>query len=395
MADYQIVAGDDGSVILVDSSQGQSVVRLPAPASAFKVTIKDIGGMASVYKINVLRNAGEMIDNALSDSIIDENNADVTFVSDGTNWTRMDGLHRNQIATTGRGVMAGGETSTLGAGSTTIDYVSIATASTSSAFGTLTSGRSRGASNSSSVRAVFSGGQSSATASSASDYVTMSTLGNGVSFGNMTSARFNIGAVSTQSRAILAGGENSGGTSLSTIEYFSVQVSALALSFGTLAVVRDNLSGGCGIASPVRGVFPGGFNGSSDVQSIEYITIASLGNGTNFGNLSTNKRNCGQASNSVRGLVSGGTAGATLIEYVTIATASNAANFGNLDTSRDSEAGLSSLLRASFVGGNTNSTVIQSVLISTLSNSASFGALATGRSFMHASSSCHGGLSGF
>ena len=41
----------------------------------------------------------------------------------------------------------------------------------------------------------------------------------------------------------------------------------------------------------IRGVFSGGENPSGDLQSMEYIQIASQGSGVTFGNLTSAKKN--------------------------------------------------------------------------------------------------------
>ena len=65
---------------------------------------------------------------------------------------------------------------------------------------------------------------------------------------------------------------------------------------------------------------------------IDYVTIASAGNATDFGDLTAQTRRCASASSSVTGLVFGGLAPTrtNVIEYVTIASTGNAADFGDL-----------------------------------------------------------------
>ena len=73
----------------------------------------------------------------------------------------------------------------------------------------------------------------------------------------------------------------------------------------------------------------GGYT-SGDVNIIEYITIATTGNATDFGDLSAARRNGGSVSNNIRGLYAGGHPSVNIIEFVTIATTGDANDFGDL-----------------------------------------------------------------
>ena len=67
------------------------------------------------------------------------------------------------------------------------------------------------------------------------------------------------------------------------------------------------------------------------VNIIEYITIASTGNTTDFGNLAATVTAAASCSNSTRNITGGGeeTAGEDRIQYVTIASTGNATDFGD------------------------------------------------------------------
>ena len=68
----------------------------------------------------------------------------------------------------------------------------------------------------------------------------------------------------------------------------------------------------------------------SDV--IDYCTIATLGDFTDFGNLTAARRSGGACSSSTRGVKGGGTTPTNLntIDYVTIASTGNATDFGDM-----------------------------------------------------------------
>ena len=73
--------------------------------------------------------------------------------------------------------------------------------------------------------------------------------------------------------------------------------------------------------SPVRGVFAGGNTSPapSVTNLIDYVTIATLGDALDFGDLRVITQYAGAVSSSVRSL-GGGSPGGNVINYVTIAT---------------------------------------------------------------------------
>ena len=70
----------------------------------------------------------------------------------------------------------------------------------------------------------------------------------------------------------------------------------------------------------------------SDNNTIDYITTASTGNATDFGDLTAGFSGNRGVSNSVRGVSMGGTSGSlsNVIQYITIASTGNASDFGDL-----------------------------------------------------------------
>ena len=142
-----------------------------------------------------------------------------------------------------------------------------------------------------------------------------------------------------------------------------------------------------------RGVFMGGQTlnpGSSDLSSMEYINISSLGNGVNFGEMSEDKQYTAGASSSTRGLIAGGfNPGASpssvvdTIEYITIESAGNSIDFGNLSDARGEFDGCGSSTRGLFMGGEdnpfANMNVIDYVEFATLGNALDFGDITVAR----------------
>ena len=115
-------------------------------------------------------------------------------------------------------------------------------------------------------------------------------------------------------RAVIPGGYNPSGSpnaakSLNTIEYISIQNTANALDFGDLSF--GSASGGsCG--SSTRGLIGGSYIAPGIVNSlnnIDYITIATTGNGADFGDLTVNRSYVASFSSSTRGIWAGGAGG--------------------------------------------------------------------------------------
>ena len=76
---------------------------------------------------------------------------------------------------------------------------------------------------------------------------------------------------------------------------------------------------------------------------MEYITIASTGNATDFGDLTVARGTMSTAASPTRGVMAGGLGSASenTIDYITIASTGNATDFGDLLTANQGGAGLS------------------------------------------------------
>jgi hypothetical protein len=132
--------------------------------------------------------------------------------------------------------------------------------------------------------------------------------------------------------------------------YITMGSTAVRGLFG-VASGAISLSDGYGASSVVaitRGVIGGGYNS----VKLDYITIASTGNSTSFGNLTgTNRQRLAGCSAGTRGVFGGGGATLSTIDYITIASTGNATAFGNLTVGRAGLGGVSSTVRGVFMGG--------------------------------------------
>jgi len=113
------------------------------------------------------------------------------------------------------------------------------------------------------------------------DYITIQSTGNATDFGDLTVARRNLGGLSDATRGVIGGGGGGGAGSGYTniMDYITIATTGNATDFGDLTDLRSSTGG---VSDATRGCFGGGV--SSNV--IDYITIASTGNGTDFGDLS-------------------------------------------------------------------------------------------------------------
>ena len=202
--------------------------------------------------------------------------------------------------------------------------------------------------------------------------------------------------MASSTRGIRAGGSPGSGEVV-TIDYMTFGNDQNFVDFGDLSDDRQSF-GGC--ASPTRGVVMGGFDSPSRVNYIEYITISTLGNGADFGDLlATRAPNQGVMSNAVRGLAFGGAAPGPVagdtntIEFITIATLGNAKDFGDVSGSAGDRAGCASSTRAILAfGASASDTTVHYVNIMSQGDSLDFGDLFTGTYEFSGLSNGHGGL---
>ena len=168
-------------------------------------------------------------------------------------------------------------------------------------------------------------------------------------------------------------------TESNVIQYITISTPGNSTDFGDLTVARRGLAA---CSSGTRGVFAGGYSPGFP-PTIDYVTIATTGNATDFGDLiSATYQSQAGAANITRGLFAGGNAtviGLTdAIDYITIATPSNGTDFGNLTVARQELAGAANLTRALFASGTAISNIgdiIDYVTIATTGNATDFGNL--------------------
>lgn len=242
-----------------------------------------------------------------------------------------------------------------------------------------------------SVRAIFAGGYNASEVSvNTMDYITMETTGNATSFGSLTVARFQAAGCASPTRGLFGSGGNpsTGGNYSNVIDYVTILTTGNATDFGDLTVTAYGL-GAC--SSDTRGIWAGGWDGSVRQNTIGYVTIASTGNATDFGDLTVGRNGSGGCGSSTRGLFSGGNDGSTvnIIDYITIASTGNATDFGDLTTVGNNVGAASNPTRAILILGDSGSytNCIDYITIATAGNATNFGNQSSNRQQLQATAS--------
>ena len=290
-----------------------------------------------------------------------------------------------------RGVFGGGYS---GEYQNCIDYITISSLGNAIDFGDFTRPKSgsKATSNGGYDRGVFVDGGSG----NAIEYITISSIGNATEFGGLTVSR-PVAATSngTNDRGVFGGGYTSSYSNI--IDYITISTTGNATDFGDLTVSRKGM-GATSNGTNNRGVFGGGRVDADEVNIIDYITISSLGNATDFGDL------CGQSycvtatSNGTndRGVFGGGYPGQATyrnnIDYITISTTGNATDFGDLTRKGYALASTSNGInnRGVFGGGYASGHIIVNIIdyitISSPGNATDFGDLTIARDYFGAAS---------
>jgi len=280
-----------------------------------------------------------------------------------------------------------------------IDYFNADTTGNTIDFGTFSSSRRNAAKISSRTRGVFAGGYQQSI-----EFVTIASTGNGSAFGNLSVSKQHQGGISNSTRGISVSGyvpSPAGGSNV--MEYITIASTGDAVDFGDLTTGADYFVGGTG--NSTRGLTGGGVV-SGHYGTIDFITISTLGNSADFGNLTTHtggsnpsRRLDGDSchANAVRAIFGGGysstTAQETVIDYMTIATLGDAIDFGDIAADGTYSTASGSRTRAVFMGGNSPyKNVMEYVQIMTTGNAVDFGDMDVTAMQRTAVSNGHGGL---
>ena len=230
-----------------------------------------------------------------------------------------------------RGLFFAGETPSL---VNTIQFVVMSSQGGSNHFGDLSYGKiGHNGAVANSTRAITAGGYTDPGYSSKIEFVTIMTTGDANDFGDLIIPKYAMGSFSSPTRGVFCGADP--GTSPNTtddIEFIEIATLGNAQDFGDLITPRLNAGGA---ASQTRGLVMGGRDiPAGGTDDAEYVTIASKGNAILFGSLIGSSSKCTAVSNSIRGVEGGGGTSANDMCFVTISTLGNATDFGDLTTAR-------------------------------------------------------------
>ena len=299
-----------------------------------------------------------------------------------------------------RGLFAGGYNPSPfpGTCTDTVDYITVETLGNSQDFGNLVDARHGGGQLSDRTRAVYAGGRGPATPGGSDTanitFTTIASTGDYADSNGDLSAAVGVRGTSNSTRGLF------GSTIFpytDTIEYVTIQSLGNAVDFGNLTETRGY---GMAVSSPVRGVFAGGINNPTNLGTnvIDYVTISTTGDAQDFGDLYSGiAYESGCATSSTRGIIAGGTGYNKKIDFITMATTGNSQRFGDLDTiSGSGKGGTSSQTRGVIAAGSVPSpanNIMEFITIPTTGNAVDFGDLTrNGRITNSGVSNGHGGL---
>ncbi len=311
----------------------------------------------------------------------------------------------------GRGVFAGGYTPSSPNASSVMDFVEIATTGNALDFGDLARSGSTG-STSNSTRGVFNYGDVPNSIVTM-NFTTISSSGGVADFGDLSyvtrDGPFGSG---DNTRGILGGSaggpSNMGGSpgkGVNFIDFITFATTGDSNEFGTLTVARRGV---CACSSPTRTVWGGGYiKPSNHTITIDFVTTQTRGDATKFGELTVSRGQMGAVSSSTRGIWFGGSIYGpdapaytiyNVIDFITIASEGNATDFGD---TRYASSGIhfttatgSNSIRGVFGGGSnpTAQAEIQFITIATTGSASDFGDLSVTKYNGAGASDSHGGL---
>ena len=166
-------------------------------------------------------------------------------------------------------------------------------------------------------------------------------------------------------------------TDTANLEYFRGKT----LGWSQFELINPNLGGGTGSNTGLgtRGIYAGGTTPSAATNRIGFITISTLGNGQDFGDLTLARFEVGGTASRTRAVFNFGEVLSSpnfsnIIDFVTIASTGNASDFGD---------GLGQKMKASATGSNTRAifqggyvqNVVSYVTIASEGNAVDFGDL--------------------
>ena len=267
----------------------------------------------------------------------------------------------------------------------------------------------RGVDSSLGGRAVYVSGWTGTSNTDATDYWNMASTGNAVDFGALSPSRRYQSGCSDATRGLTFGGYTTSYTS--EIVKTTIASTGSHATFGQMRNAADDgnegRTGAACWASSTRAIHMAGTAPSTQTDArILYVTIQADGNSIDFGDLinSYNFRYGSATGNKIRAIALGGRQepGSTRVntmQFVTMATTGNAQEFGDLSTTIDSSSGATSNGTRAVVAVNGSpsfsGTALDQIRPASGGNSYGFGELSTGRQDNHSNSCINTPTRGF
>ena len=230
------------------------------------------------------------------------------------------------------------------------------------------------------TRAINFGGQqqSDNTKVNTIDFLTVEILGNAQDFGDLSHVETSMAAISDNTRILCVGGSSLHPGHVNIIEKITISSQGNGSDFGD--TLTDCAHNPYGAGNRTRGVYGGGGT-PTNVNNLEYITIQSEGNGVDFGDLQAEGAyRRGNAGSTTRGVIMGlyapggdSHANHNTIEFITFATTGNGTDFGDLTTTMSDATSSSNCIRAVRYGKWPTNGTIDFVTIATTGNATDFG----------------------
>ena len=221
---------------------------------------------------------------------------------------------------------------------------------------------------------IFAGGSSPNT--NVIDFIQTASTGNAADFGDLVTNTNGASVTSNSTRCLISGGYEPGVQYSNRIQYITPSTKGNTQDFG-------NLTAGCGypagMSNNTRVIQSNGNENPNLNSEMDTMLFASLGNATDFGDL-TGPAKYGEAaaSNSVRGVVAGGRDPDASPIYINdidmfnFASTGSGSDFGDLLQATHYFGGCSDGITALFVNGPQNSSSTQAIQIMSTGNATDF-----------------------
>ena len=200
-------------------------------------------------------------------------------------------------------------------------------------------------------RVIFAGGEmaskSPVATSPTMHHLNINTFGNSTYFGEMVVQRRQTSCCGNTVRSQIWGGQGAS-SNLNEIDYFTIASEGNAVDFGNMLGQSQTTQA---LSSSTRGISYG--HGEPESDQIQYTELATLGNAIDWdGDCSLATRGGATWASPTRGMLAGGAAKRKHIEYITIASKGvNGTKFGELTEARRGLSGCSNSVRGLAMGG--------------------------------------------